>query len=96
MFAEIHFIEIVPKDIYHIDSAYIEWESSFFDEFVELFPAENICFISDDAIVGIEDADYILCGIDYAPFSFDEKNTVAFSPQRSRHRVYPIRSHERR
>jgi hypothetical protein len=33
-----------------------------FDKFIVLYPTENICFISDDALVGIEHAEYTLYG----------------------------------
>jgi len=67
--AIIHTIEIVPNEIYHMDDEYILWESEMFDKFVALYPTENICFISDDALVGIENAIYIKEGIDFALFS---------------------------
>ena len=44
--SETHFIEVVPNEIYHLDTQYIQWESEMFDRFVDLFPEENICFIS--------------------------------------------------
>jgi hypothetical protein len=60
-----HFIEIVPKETYYLDSNYIKWESSMFDRFIELYPSELICFISDDALVGLVNIDYELIGKDF-------------------------------
>lgn len=63
--SETHFIEIVPNEIYHLDAKYLQWESEMFDRFIELFPEENICFISDDALVGLDKVDFELKGADY-------------------------------
>ncbi|MCW1735251.1 hypothetical protein [Anaerorudis cellulosivorans] len=60
-----HFIEVVPNEVYHFDNKYIQWESKFFDEFTEQFPSEIICFISDDALVGIDKVDYPLLTTSY-------------------------------
>jgi hypothetical protein len=49
-----HVIEVVPNEVYHLKEEYILWESEMFDKFVAFYPTENICFISDDALVGIE------------------------------------------
>ena len=48
-----HIIEITPRDIYENDKNYISWESDMYDEFIAKYPFENICFISDDALVGL-------------------------------------------
>jgi hypothetical protein len=63
--AQTHFVEIVPNEIYHSRNDYISWESEMFDRFVALYPTENICFISDDALVGIAQAEYTLYGKNY-------------------------------
>jgi hypothetical protein len=60
--SDTHFIEVIPNEVYHIDEAYIQWEGDMFDEFVELYPYENICFISDDAIVGLQNIDFEIYG----------------------------------
>ncbi len=67
-----HFIEIIPSKVYNLNEEYISWELEMFDKFVKLYPYEGICFISDDALVGIESAMYIKEGLDYAPFSTNE------------------------
>lgn len=41
----VHFIEIFPKSAYHLDKAYIAWESKMYDKFTYLFPDQNICFL---------------------------------------------------
>lgn len=64
--SETHFIEVVPNEIYHLDAQYIQWESEMFDRFIELFPEQNICFISDDALVGLDKIDFELCGNEFS------------------------------
>ena len=60
-----HSIEVVPNEIYRLDENYISWENSFFDEFINQFPDHNICFISDDAIVGLDKIDFELSGKEF-------------------------------
>lgn len=60
-----HIIEITPNDIYHHDSTYIEWERKMMSEFLSEFGGENICFISDDDMMGIETETYSCQGADY-------------------------------
>ena len=74
-----HFIEIVPNAIFHSDNDLKEWEYNFWDKFVSLYPTESICFISDDALVGIENDMYIKEGLDYAPFSTNDES-FTFDP----------------
>lgn len=60
-----HSIEVVPNEIYLLDKDYITWEDNFFDDFINAFPDQNICFISDDAIVGLDKIDFELSGKEY-------------------------------
>lgn len=60
--ANTHFIEIVPNEVYHLDNEYLRWEGDFFKRFVTKFPNESICFISDDAIVGLDKVDFQCTG----------------------------------
>ncbi len=60
-----HSIEIVPNEIYRLDKEYINWENGFFIQFINQFPDQNICFISDDAIVGIDKIDFELSGKEF-------------------------------
>lgn len=69
--AEVHTIEIFPQSVYNSDE-YLEWESRMYDEFVSIFPGETIGFISEEAIVGIKSADYIVEGIEYAPYNSEQ------------------------
>lgn len=61
-----HSIEVVPNEIYSLDKDYITWENSLFDDFINEYPDQNICFISDDAIVGLDKIDFELFGKEYS------------------------------
>lgn len=63
--SDVHFIEVIPNNVYHLDEAYIEWESGLYDMFVTSYPDQNICFISDDALVGLENVQLVLTGSIY-------------------------------
>lgn len=57
-----HFVEILPNELYHLKEDYMDWEEQVFDDFVEMFPGESIGFITDDALVGLENVEYELRG----------------------------------
>jgi hypothetical protein len=64
--ANAHFVEVVPYKVYKSNSEYILWESELWDRYVELYPEEGLCFISDnDVLVSIEKAEMRLYGADY-------------------------------
>ena len=62
-------VEVLPNEVYHLDNDYIQWENDFYDQFVAKFPNEDICFISDDALVGIEKPELVIEGLEYAPIT---------------------------
>jgi hypothetical protein len=47
-----------------------------FDEFVDQFPLENIGFISDDALVGLDNIDFELKGIYFDIPYFSSKESI--------------------
>ena len=63
--ADVHSVEIIPNQVYHSNNNYIDWENKFTDVFIDLFPNQNICFISDDAIVGIDTIQFELVGTQF-------------------------------
>ncbi|MDR1022731.1 MAG: hypothetical protein LBL94_05610 [Prevotellaceae bacterium] len=65
--AEVHCVEVVPKEVYYSNDAYISWEIDVTSRFIKHFPTENIGFISDDDLMGIENAAYVSAGKNYAP-----------------------------
>lgn len=52
--SSMHIIEIVPDDVYRNDKPYLEWEDNLFSRFIEKFPTENICFISDKSYIEVK------------------------------------------
>ena len=56
--ANVHCIEVVPNQIYHLDNDYIKWENHFTDNFRKSFPCQNIYFFSDNSIVGINNIQF--------------------------------------
>jgi hypothetical protein len=60
-----HFLEINPSSIFRNNEDYKNLQDEIFDEFIELFPYESICFISDDSIVGIENIEFESVGANY-------------------------------
>jgi hypothetical protein len=77
--AAAHVVEVLPSEVYHLDESYISWESEMFDKFTDIY-MENIGFISDDAFVGIENAELTLCGESYAPAAAHVREQAASVP----------------
>ncbi|MCP4336251.1 MAG: hypothetical protein GY679_00150 [Mycoplasma sp.] len=65
-----HLIEIVPLTFFENDEAYIIEEAAFEDEFEQLFPDENIVFISENSLTQINKSEFDL---GYNHFVFDLK-----------------------
>ncbi len=63
--ALVHIVEVLPNEVYSLDRDYIEWEDDCYNRFVAQFPTENICFVSDDAIIEITAPDLVLEGTKY-------------------------------
>ena len=55
----VHLIEVYPKEVYQSNEDYISWESKLYDKFTEQYPLENICFISEDAFVKVENPIFV-------------------------------------
>jgi hypothetical protein len=68
--ALVHVVEVLPNEVYRLDENYINWENDFYNRFVVQFPCENICFVSDDALIGIENPELVIEGLEYAPITF--------------------------
>lgn len=74
-----HFIEIIPNEIYKFDENYIKWERDLFKRFISEYPYENICFISDNAIVGLDEVHFEKCGTEFIEFSVKDDSSVIFN-----------------
>ena len=60
--SDTHFVEVVPNSIYKLNTDYLKWEEEITFSFPQLFPAESLCFISDDALIGIRNIEFELKG----------------------------------
>lgn len=69
--SNIHFIEITPNEIYHSNKNYIKYENDFTYEFIYKFPNHNVCFISDDSIIGIKNAEFEIKGKNFIKNNFE-------------------------
>lgn len=65
IFSATHTLEIIPQSEFGKD-AMLDWQSEVFEEFFSLYPAEAVCFISEDALVGINNADIVRTGAQFS------------------------------
>lgn len=74
-----HLIEIIPLSFFEEDEAYFKEESAIEDEFEQLFPSENIVFISEGSLTVIKKADMEL-GYQKSTFiiNLDQLNISAY------------------
>ena len=56
----IHLVEVKPLNLFENNSIYLEREIQLEDKFFELFPKENLVFISEDSLSKIENPDLVL------------------------------------
>ena len=76
--SSMHIIEIVPDDVYRNDALYLEWEDDLFSRFIEKFPTENICFISDKSYIEVKNPIFVKEGAGFASFSCKDLAKVSF------------------
>lgn len=84
-FSGIHTVEIIPQAEYNKDSMR-DWQCMVFEEFFKLYPAEAVCFISEDALVGIENAEIVKAGAlygnpDYTVSNINPVTVISPKPQ---------------
>lgn len=84
-----HTIEVLPNEIYLLDNNYITWEETFFDTFITQYPNQNICFISDNAIVGLDKIDFEIIGKEYVSYQ-----TIAYNVNNQLNLLINIQSKE--
>ena len=68
-----HLIEIMPLSFFEGNGSYLEEETKIEDEFEQLFPSENIVFISEGSLTVIKKADLEL---GYDKISFDNNTLI--------------------
>ena len=67
-----HVIEVIPLSIFEKNEGYMMLESDFEFEFEQLFPLEQILFVSEGSLTEIKNADFQL-----GPKKLNFKNEVA-------------------
>ena len=55
---QIHIIEILPLELYNTNIEYMEVENNIIIEFEDLFPDENIIFISTDSLTEVRNCQF--------------------------------------
>ena len=81
--SSVHLIEVTPSSVYELDSKYVEHEAKIIFSFIDAFPNENICFISDNSLVAISSPSYTKAGLLFAPinwFTFKEQKFEQIVP----------------
>lgn len=68
-----HLIEIIPLSFFEGNKDYFEDEAKIEDEFEQLFPTENIVFISEGSLTAIKKADLEL---GYDKISFENTSYI--------------------
>lgn len=63
--AQLHIIEVLPQSVFD-SKEFLDWECDMFDKFVLEYPGEEIGFISEDALVGIDKVDFESEGVLYS------------------------------
>jgi hypothetical protein len=80
--ANVHIIEVLPLSFYHSD-AFKLWLWDFGPKSIELFPTEDIGFISEDAAVPLEKVDFSVTGVRYGLSRKTTLRSYAEAPTRN-------------
>lgn len=51
--SDTHTVEVVPSDIYHNDERFNQWQGDSIMSFIENFPCESLCFVTDNSVLGL-------------------------------------------
>lgn len=80
--ANLHTIEVLPQSLYDSDE-FVMWECALFKQVSKSFPGTEVCFVSEDAYVGIDHVDWLQEGKDFegdeSSLIYDEKTQKDFS-----------------
>lgn len=60
-----HSLEIIPSEIYYSNEVLKAWELNTILEFIESYPEESLCILTDDSILPIEHVDFSVLGKDF-------------------------------
>ncbi|MBT2560595.1 hypothetical protein J7E50_07090 [Pedobacter sp. ISL-68] len=60
-----HSVEVIPNESYHNNNEFKNWEIDFVYDFMNLFPNDSICVLTDDSIMPIENIEFYYEGENY-------------------------------
>lgn len=60
--SDTHSVEVIPNDLYHNNEDFRNWEVDFVYEFMNLFPNDSICVLTDNSIIAIENVEFFFEG----------------------------------
>lgn len=60
-----HSLEIIPSEIYYSNEMLKAWELNTILGFIESYPEESLCILTDDSILPIEHVDFSVLGKDF-------------------------------
>ncbi|TDQ06242.1 hypothetical protein [Pedobacter metabolipauper] len=60
-----HSVEVIPNEIYHSNDVLKAWELNFIIGFIQKFPNESLCILTDDAILPIGHIEFSILGKDF-------------------------------
>ncbi|MDR1130613.1 MAG: hypothetical protein LBK96_06495 [Prevotellaceae bacterium] len=64
---EAYFVEITPGEIFFQNDYYMRWSVYVRDRFLDTFPEEGLCFISENDEFSLKRIDFAICGEKYVP-----------------------------
>lgn len=53
-FVNLYMIEVVPAEMYHSNADYAKWEMEVQYEFIDLFPGDELCFVTSDSLIHVD------------------------------------------
>lgn len=68
--AIVHLIKVEPLNVYKSNEKYLELESEIIFDFIEQYPYENICFVSNSSLVSVNNPSYVKCGNSFVGMNF--------------------------
>jgi hypothetical protein len=58
--SNLHCVEVLPRALFQSETKYLDWERRAIDEFIELFPDQNLLFCTEGDPVRVENAEFEL------------------------------------
>jgi hypothetical protein len=64
-YSDTHYIKVDPSDSFYTSDDYAKWEHSAVIEFSKCYPGDMLCFLSTDAIIKIDNPEFVFVGSNY-------------------------------